>query len=400
MSNRETYMGVIVAMLIATTIGSFSVFVVGTVAKLIMNDLGLSYSVMGASISVQRVASTLSAPYIGYMIDCIGPFRVLTVAAVFSILSLFITPLSKELWAFLLTRIMAGAVFPAYWPSCTKIASLSIPKNRLGLAIAIFESGSIVGVVLTYILIPYTESWGQPFIVLATVSLLLLPIMVLLLPKNVGDGYRYCRRGRSAVDVAIKHGGLLRNTILVFFAFLLALQPWAFYTSWLSTFLVEKLRVELEDIWIPMTIFLLIGMVFGMLSSAVSDRMGGLKGRKTVLVSTLAITSISLLMLAIVEQSVYTWTFLAISIISHRAFLPLAWTIISDTTPEAFTGTVSGVNALAGQIAMMIAPVIIAYTREVLGTFDSSVALLSLFTAASIPLYLQLKPIKVNTCYQ
>lgn len=385
-------LGVMVAMLTATTIGSLSVFVIGTVAKLVMDDLGLSYSAMGVAISVQRMASTVSAPLIGYAIDCIGPFRVLVAAAALSILSLFATPLSRELWALLVTRVLAGAVFPAYWPSCTKIASHSIPKNRLGLAVAVFESGSIAGVALTYLLIPYAASWRQLFTILAVVSLLLLPLMIAPLPRGLKDGH--CRRGLMNAPIGGRE--LMRNTVLVFSAFLLALQPWAFYTSWLSTFLMEKLMIELESVWIPITILLVVGAVFGVVSSAVSDRIGGLKGRKTVLTFTLIITSLSLFMLAIVEWDVHVWIFLAASIASHRAFLPLAWTIISDVVPENFTGLVSSVNALAGQISMMVTPMVIAYTREVLKTFTSSILLLSILTAASIPLYLQLKPTKTG----
>ncbi|MEM4895071.1 MAG: MFS transporter, partial [Ignisphaera sp.] len=194
----------------------------------------------------------------------------------------------------------------------------------------------------------------------------------------------------------IGYSKLFRNTIIIFFAFLFALQPWAFYTSWLSTFLVEKFVVELEDIWIPISIFLVIGMAFGILSSILSDKIHSLKGRKTILVLTLVATSIALFMLTVVEPGIYTWIFLAVSIISHRTFLPLAWTIINDTTPDKFVGLVSGVNALAGQISMMITPIIIAYTRESLGTFNISILLLSIFTATSIPLYLQLKRIETT----
>lgn len=391
MMGYRAYVGVMVAMLIATTIGSLSVFIVGTVAKPIMDDLALNYGTMGVVISMQRVASTISAPLIGYAIDRIGPFKVLTIAMVFSTFSLFLTPLSSKTWMLLLTRIIAGLVFPAYWPSCTKIASVSIPKNRIGFATAVFESGSVVGVVLTYILIPYTRSWRFLFVIVAIIALLSLIMVSILLPRNIKVGCRYLERKQGSMVKDMGYGKLFRNAIIIFSAFLLALQPWAFYTSWLSTFLVEKFVVELEDIWIPISIFLVIGMVFGIISSILSDRVHSLKGRKTILALTLAITSIALFMLTVVEPGIYTWIFLAISIISHRAFLPLAWTIINDTIPDRFVGLVSGVNALAGQISMMITPIIIAYTRESLGTFSISIALLSIFVAISIPLYLQLK---------
>ncbi|MEM4844396.1 MAG: MFS transporter [Ignisphaera sp.] len=396
MLSHRTYVSVMVAMLIATTVGSLSVFVIGTVARPIMDDLELGYGTMGVVISMQRVASTLTAPFIGYAIDRIGPFKVLTIAMVFSTFSLFLTPLSSKLWMLLLTRIIAGLVFPAYWPSCTKIAAVSIPKNRIGFATAVFESGSVIGVVLTYILIPYARSWRFLFIIVAVIALLSLIMVSLLLPRNPKVEYRYLERNRDSVVKDIGYSKLFRNTIIIFFAFLFALQPWAFYTSWLSTFLVEKFVVELEDIWIPISIFLVIGMAFGILSSILSDKIHSLKGRKTILVLTLVATSIALFMLTVVEPGIYTWIFLAVSIISHRTFLPLAWTIINDTTPDKFVGLVSGVNALAGQISMMITPIIIAYTRESLGTFNISILLLSIFTATSIPLYLQLKRIETT----
>ncbi len=395
MLNYRNYVGIMMAMLIATTVGSLSVFVIGTVAKLVMDDLKLPYGVMGVVISMQRVASTLSALFMGYVIDYMGPFKILVIAMSFSTLSLFLTPLSRDLWMLLLTRIIAGMVFSAYWPSCTKISSLYIPRSRLGLATAIFESGSIVGVLLTYILIPYTNAWKQLFFIVAVISIFSLLTIIALLPRGIETGYRQLEKRQSSMGGAIVYKGVLRNIIIIFFAFLFALQPWAFYTSWLSTFLVEKFMVELKDIWIPISLFLLTGMAFGILSSILSDKIGGLMGRKIVLVVTLATTSITLFMLAI-EKGIYTWVLLALAIISHRAFLPLAWTIINDITPANFVGIVSGVNALAGQIAMMIAPIIIAYTREVLGTFDISIVLLSIFTVIPIPLYLWLKPFKLK----
>ncbi|MEM3967576.1 MAG: MFS transporter, partial [Ignisphaera sp.] len=267
---------------------------------------------------------------------------------------------------------------------------------RIGFATAVFESGSVIGVVLTYILIPYARSWRFLFIIVAVIALLSLIMVSLLLPRNPKVEYRYLERNRGSVVKDIGYSKLFRNTIIIFFAFLFALQPWAFYTSWLSTFLVEKFVVELEDIWIPISIFLVIGMAFGILSSILSDKIHSLKGRKTILVLTLVATSIALFMLTVVEPGIYTWIFLAVSIISHRTFLPLAWTIINDTTPDKFVGLVSGVNALAGQISMMITPIIIAYTRESLRTFNISILLLSIFTATSIPLYLQLKPIETT----
>ncbi|MEM4895070.1 MAG: MFS transporter, partial [Ignisphaera sp.] len=239
MLSHRTYVSVMVAMLIATTVGSLSVFVIGTVARPIMDDLELGYGTMGVVISMQRVASTLTAPFIGYAIDRIGPFKVLTIAMVFSTFSLFLTPLSSKLWMLLLTRIIAGLVFPAYWPSCTKIAAVSIPKNRIGFATAVFESGSVIGVVLTYILIPYARSWRFLFIIVAVIALLSLIMVSLLLPRNPKVEYRYLERNRDSVVKDIGYSKLFRNTIIIFFAFLFALQPWAFYTSWLSTFLVE-----------------------------------------------------------------------------------------------------------------------------------------------------------------
>jgi MFS family permease len=397
MDINKMYIGIMAVMLIATTIGSLSIFVIGTIAKLIIDDLNISYSLMGLIISIQRVASTLAAPFMGYMIDYIGPFKVLSIAISISATSSMLTSLAYGLEILLLSRVIAGFIFPAYWPSCTKITSLVIPRNIMGLATAVFESGSVIGVVLTYILIPYINSWRVMFIVIAILSFISLVPLLVLFSRYTKFYHNLSRKqGYTPLNKALLHRKALIYIVTIFFAFMFALQPWAFYTSWLSTFLVEKLMLELKDVWIPVVVILIIGMFIGISTAVVSDRIGGLKGRRLILSIALGITSISLCMSTVMKPGINTWIFLAISIIAYRAFLPLAWTIINDTVPENFAGIISGINALAGQIAMAIAPLIMAYTRDALGSFDVSVIIIAILTAFSILLYLQLKPINVD----
>jgi len=392
MKNRESI--IMIAMLLVTTVGSLSVFIIGTVAKFVMEDLKLSYSLMGFAISIQRIASTITALFIGYAIDRLGPLNVLFMTMTISVSSLFLTPLSQGLELLLATRVVAGAVFPAYWPSCTKITSFAISRRRIGFATALFESGSVVGVVITYLLIPVTNSWRELFVISTLISLILAFAAIALLSKEVKTSYKGLRHGIGmGFGVNAKSREIVERAIIIFFAFLLALQPWAFYTSWLSTYIMEKTRTEIKDIWIPITVFLLIGMVLGIVSSISSDKIGGLKGRKMVLSITLGVTAISLYMLTLSTSNIFVWFFVATSIVSYRAFLPLAWAIINDIIPQNLAGFISSVNALAGQISMMITPIIMAYIRDVIGSFDISVAILALFVFISIPLYLCLKPV-------
>ena len=150
----------------------------------ILDEFGWSRGTIAATFSVGFIVSTVLTPFIGAMMDKVGPRVVLPLGGILVSIGLIFSTFSYEPWHFFLTLgvlVVGGSVFMSYFGH-----TLFLPNwfdRRRGLAMGVAFAGAGVGAIIIF---PWmqvtieTSGWRYACITLAIVIIfVLVPINIL-----------------------------------------------------------------------------------------------------------------------------------------------------------------------------------------------------------------------------
>ncbi|MGY9000538.1 MAG: MFS transporter [Rhodospirillales bacterium] len=149
----------------------------------ILDEFGWSRGTIAATFSIGFIASMVITPFIGAVMDTVGPRVVLPLGAVLASVGLILTTYSTEPWHFYLTLgvlVVGGSVFMSYIGH-----TLFLPNwfdRRRGLAIGLAFAGAGVGAMLIF---PWmqraiqVDGWRYACIVIAAI------LIVIIVPLNI-----------------------------------------------------------------------------------------------------------------------------------------------------------------------------------------------------------------------
>jgi MFS family permease len=149
----------------------------------ILDEFGWSRGTIAATFSIGFIVSTMITPFIGAMMDRVGPRVVLPLGGVLASIGLVATTYSTEPWHFYLTLgvlVVGGSVFMSYIGH-----TLFLPNwfdRRRGLAIGVAFAGAGVGAMLLFPWMQHaiqTDGWRYACVVIAVI------LIVVLVPLNI-----------------------------------------------------------------------------------------------------------------------------------------------------------------------------------------------------------------------
>jgi len=147
-----------------TTLSVFELSMIGTLVPFIVRDLKLTYKSMGLILSLGLVPPLLLIPFSGNIMAGVKPsvlFESVIISLAVSNLSVYLVPTASVI---ALTRIIAGSFMLFSWPLCSLAVSVGVDESRRGSATSIYDSGSLIGLALTYLaLLPFND-WRQPLL--------------------------------------------------------------------------------------------------------------------------------------------------------------------------------------------------------------------------------------------
>ena len=166
----------VVAWLTMFLVGT-ELFVMSPLLPLLAADYHISATIAGLSVTVFSLTYMVSAPIFGYLSDRIGRRRVLICSLTTFAVANLLTASAASLPWLLAVRLFAGAAAAGVAPSIYALVSGAAPPERRATRLALVVSGLLVSLAFgasTGALAGACLGWASVFVVLATLSLLLV----------------------------------------------------------------------------------------------------------------------------------------------------------------------------------------------------------------------------------
>lgn len=190
-------------------------FLVSPLLPTIASDLDISESAAAYSVTAYVLVYAVCAPFLGLVSDRVGRRRTLVAGSILFLLSNVAAALSDGLALLVISRALAGvaaaAAGPAIWAHISETTVDTVRGRALGLGMAFFSCGQVLGVPLGSFLAG-AAGWPAAFWAMAIGTLLLVPLLFKQIPA--GSVRLSGGMGARAVFAAWGHGAL-RKSLLV-----------------------------------------------------------------------------------------------------------------------------------------------------------------------------------------
>ncbi|MET9451563.1 MFS transporter [Streptomyces cinerochromogenes] len=194
-------------------------FLVSPLLPTIADDLGISEQSAAYSVTAYVLVYAVCAPFLGLLSDRMGRRRTLLLGSVLFLLSNVAAALSDGLTLLVLSRALAGlaaaAAGPAIWAHIAETTEDTVRGRALGLGMAFFSCGQVLGVPLGSFLAG-AAGWRAAFWAMAAGTLLVVPMLLKQIPASAARAAGGL--GVGAVFAAWGHPAL-RKALLVNTAF-------------------------------------------------------------------------------------------------------------------------------------------------------------------------------------
>jgi len=349
-----------------------------------MHEFNITPYVMGVLMALWT-APTILSPLIGKLVDSLGPIKIGVVCLTMMSMASLATAYSGNIYALSATRLLFAVFMPLVWPICAKIVSLYVPKEMYSLATSVYNTGSMIGLTLTFI-IPglLAENWR---LVLTTTALIGFSYTVTYV-YFFRDKWNLSTYKTDSADNSLKERSIpYRLLIIMTVSFFLALYPWGLMVSWTSTFLVRELNLRYEDLIPHMILIATLSFFVEISSGVISDKIGGLKGKKITLITGLLVTGALLAFITVINDIALKSTLLFTTFIVYRVSAPSFWSIVNEVIPPVLIGRFSGIYTLAGPAVGLITSALNGYIIEVTGSLEIGFLIASMITLLSVLMY-------------
>lgn len=338
-------------------------------------DLGLSYSQMGLILGAWQLVYIFASLPVGMVIDRIGTKRSLLLGA----LLVAASGLARSVAVDFFTLLGAVALFGIGGP----VISIGLPKliaewftgARRGVASGIYATGASMGSVAALaatnsLILPLTDSWRMTLQVYAGFSLLIAAVWLLL--GRSAEGSQPARLGR--VD-SVRTRDIIANAavipvVIIGFAGFFSTHG---LRTWLPQIFEDK-GFSATDAGLLASLPVLIGIA----GSVVILRLAAASSRRTLTVSLLLATALS-----IVAVALTTGPLLIAGIVLYGfctgAFMPLLLNTLMEIpgVGARYMGVAAGLFFAVGEIGGFSGPTMLGVLTDATGSFTAGLLTLS-----------------------
>ncbi|MGY5117302.1 MFS transporter [Streptomyces sp. 900105755] len=175
--DRLRYAGVFVLLFLFGT----ETFLVSPLLPTISKDIDVSEAAAASSVTAYVLVYAVCAPFLGVLSDRIGRRRALLAGSVLFVVSNAGAALSTGIVLLVLSRAVAGlaaaAAGPAIWAHIAETAPDRVRGRAMGLGMALFSCGQVVGVPLGGLLAG-VAGWRSAFLALAIGTAAAVPLLL------------------------------------------------------------------------------------------------------------------------------------------------------------------------------------------------------------------------------
>jgi ACS family glucarate transporter-like MFS transporter len=348
-------------------------------APLIRSDLGLTEVQMGWAFAAFSWSYALFEIPGGWLGDRMGARRVLTRVVVWWSLFTAATGWAKGFTSLLMTRALFGAGEAGCFPNLTRAFTSWLPKDErvraqgyLWLAARWGGAFTPLGVAL---LLDYL-SWRRAFEIFGLLGII-WAFFFYRWYRDDPSQHKQVNAGEIAImppaeAVSSSHGPIpwksflrSRTVWLLCLQFILLNYGWAFYITWLPTYLREERHLALKHGAFLAGLPLFFGGLGSLFAGSISNRLAGWLQSVTSARRWLAGlgffgASICLLISFYIHDPLLALSVMGLASFANDLVMPTSWGTCMDIGGR-FSGTLSGAMNMMGNIGGGLAPLAIGY---------------------------------------
>lgn len=325
------------------------------------------------SLSATRVGILPSVYYLFYVLfqipvglfgDRIGLKRMLVLTYGASAVGLLMVGLLAHNYTILLlSMVLYGGGASGFHPMAFSITIKSVAARRRGVAMALINSGSAIGLLLglsvagpAYLA---TGSWRFLFLALAVPTILLTILFALFVRGVRQEGVAWSMPTRILRD---------KNCLFIYLASFCSLYAFVTTVVWGPTFFLRERALDLSVAGLFTAIVAISGIPAGLALARLSDRIG----RKPPAVVLMPVAALALLAITFTHALLLLIALLVLyGATGKLAWEPIAVAWLGDHASAAHPASLGTALALFGTIGMsssIVAPVIGGWIRDMTGS--------------------------------
>ena len=329
---------------------------------ILKDDLGVSYAALGLLSTVFFIASAVTQPAMGFLVDRIGARPVLIIGITLLGLSYLMMGLLPTYPAFIVLAAIGGVGNSVFHPADYSILTASVSERRLGRAYSVHTVGGNVGWTLAPIVmiaLAAVIGWQGALISIGIAGLALGAFLTWRgsLLRDESDAHR---RSEGGVDGGSRTTGfafLFNASILASFIFFMFLAMGQFgIQSFSVTALNTVYGVDLALAGSALTTYLAAGAIGTIVGGVAADRV---RDPGMIVAVTFAITALIFVAMGGLELPFWAmFTGFALTGFAMGVAMPSRDLIVKRATPAGATGRVFGFVYSGLDIGGTITPVL------------------------------------------
>lgn len=363
---------VLVAGFLALFIGGGARFAVGLTLRPIVDDLGWGRSELGLAVGLFQVVSAVAMFGAGFLVDRAGPRRVLVGGLVVSSLGIGLMSAMTAPWHAL---VMYGLVFALGNGAASLIpvgvmVTRAFPQ-RAGIANAAAMAGMSAGqlvVIAALAALMLTMSWRSIYVLLGVAHLVLLPLLLLAIPKATPFA---AKAARPLAGIGLREAFRGRQLWLLLAVYAICGFDDFFVTTHVVAFAQDR-GIDSLLAGNLLALMGLTGLVGVLAGGALSDRVGPVWPTALSFVARVAVFG-----LIMVDQSALSVTIFAL--VFGATFLvtaPLTVVFVSQSFGARHLGALIGLITMVHHIFGGVGAYLGAALFDVTGTYDVAFAMM------------------------
>lgn len=329
---------------------------------ILKDDLGVSYAALGLLSTVFFVASAVTQPAMGFLVDRIGARRVLIIGITLLGLSYLMMGLLPTYPAFIVLAAIGGVGNSVFHPADYSILTASVSERRLGRAYSAHTVGGNVGWTLAPIVmiaLAAVIGWQGALISIGIAGLALGAFLTWRgsLLRDESDAHRRSEGGGDGGSRTTGFAFLFNASILASFIFFMFLAMGQFgIQSFSVTALNTVYGVDLALAGSVLTTYLAAGAIGTIVGGIAADRV---RDPGMIVAVTFAITALIFVAMGGLELPFWAmFTGFALTGFAMGVAMPSRDLIVKRATPAGATGRVFGFVYSGLDIGGTITPVL------------------------------------------
>lgn len=329
---------------------------------ILKDDLSVSYAALGLLSTVFFIASAVTQPAMGFLVDRIGARPVLIIGITLLGLSYLMMGLLPTYPAFIVLAAIGGVGNSVFHPADYSILTASVSERRLGRAYSVHTVGGNVGWTLAPIVmiaLAAVIGWQGALISIGIAGLALGAFLTWRgsLLRDESDAHRRSEGGGDSESRTTGFAFLFNASILASFIFFMFLAMGQFgIQSFSVTALNTVYGVDLAMAGSALTTYLAAGAIGTIVGGVAADRV---RDPGMIVAVTFAITALIFVAMGGLELPFWAmFTGFALTGFAMGVAMPSRDLIVKRATPAGATGRVFGFVYSGLDIGGTITPVL------------------------------------------